>query len=261
MKPSYAIGAKNGLLDQKHLNALGQALWLYLWFLDKQVKDTDLVLGGKPITYQMFSESFPDVPRRTYGLWLDKVKAGGYIEMLRTPHGYVVTITKPKKWAKSDVQNTEQHSKRDVSKTAHRRKSDVQDPALDVQESEHHMAEYGTSNIRETIDIQEETILPSEDKPVAYGKPEINEIFDSWENIMGYKIQGKQTANRRAASNLLKKYNRKGVEQLLHVIDRAQRDRYSGLKVADFAAMQFQINDIIAYAKKLRSTTYETPSF
>lgn len=120
MKPNFNIGARNGLLEQKHFNALGNALWLYLWFLDKQPKNTDKVLGGRPITYQMFSEKFEGVPRITYVRWLSAIKKGGYINLVRTPRGVVVTINKPKKWIVSDVPKMIHHtvdkSNSDVSK-------------------------------------------------------------------------------------------------------------------------------------------------
>jgi hypothetical protein len=115
MRPDYAIGAKNGLLEQKHLDALGPAIWLYLWFIDKQPKNTNKVLGGKPVTYQMFAESFPQVPRITYVRWLEYIRKGGYIDLLRTPRGYVVAINKPKKWVNSDVSQMQHHNKSDVS--------------------------------------------------------------------------------------------------------------------------------------------------
>lgn len=136
---SYSIGAKNGLLEQKHLVALGNALWLYLWFLDKQPKNTDKVLGGQPITYQMFAKSFPDVPRRTYVRWLGDIKAGGYIELLRTPKGSVITINKPKKWFDSDAPKTTQRSK-----------SDAPNMATDAPNMAQPRAKYGSSNIKET---------------------------------------------------------------------------------------------------------------
>src|SRR5438067_159549 len=93
----YSVGLQNGIIDQKHFEAIGQAIWLYIWLLNKQVKTTDKVLGGKPITYNMFAESYPEIPRQTYMRWLARLD-GIYIKLLRAPHGYVVTIVKPKKW-------------------------------------------------------------------------------------------------------------------------------------------------------------------
>lgn len=144
MKPSFSIGARNGLLEQKHLDALGPAVWLYLWCLDKQPKNTDKVLSGRPITYQMFAANFPDVPRRTYFDWLRRLQDAGYISLTRTPRGSVITISKPKKWAKSDVQVSALKPNSDVQKTA----PEVKEP---VRKSAPTSAKNCTSNIRETI--------------------------------------------------------------------------------------------------------------
>jgi DNA-binding transcriptional ArsR family regulator len=145
MKPSYNIGAKNGLLEQKHFDKLGTALWLYLWFLDKQPKDTDKVLGGQPITYEMFALEFGKVSRRTYTYWLKAIVDGGYVTTLRTPRGSVVTINKPKKWSdaqkvaqqKSDAQDVAQRKHSDAQKMTHQNVSDAQDLSRDAQTFAH----------------------------------------------------------------------------------------------------------------------------
>lgn len=137
MKPSYNIGARNGILEGKHMEALGSAIWLYLWFLDKQPKDSAKVLGGKPVTYTMFAQSFPNIPRIKYVRWLALIEAGSYVTLLRTPRGYVVTITKPKKWLKSDVSPAIHHTDINDAKT----ESDVSKPEhheSDVSPVQHH---------------------------------------------------------------------------------------------------------------------------
>lgn len=239
MKPSYSIGAKNGILEQKHMHQLGQAIWLYLWFLDKQPKDTDKVLGGRPITYEMFAEVFPDIPRRTFFRWLDRIKAGGYIEMLRTPRGSVVTIIKPKKWDKSDV-----------PKTAHQSESDVPKMALDVPKTAHPSAKNGTSNIRETIKKQKETVNTSNEvSAVSRGKPEINEVFEYWEQVIGFGIESQVKMNRYAAGNLIKKYGVDGVKKLIDGVNLAHSDRYAP-SISDFRGLQADLNRLLVWGKK-----------
>ncbi len=55
--PGFNIGARNGLLEDKHLRKLGLAIWLYLWFIDRQTKNTDRVLAVRPITYEIVKAS------------------------------------------------------------------------------------------------------------------------------------------------------------------------------------------------------------
>lgn len=241
MKPSYSIGAKNGLLEQKHLDILGPAIWLYLWFIDKQPKDSDKVLGGKPITYEQFAESYPKVPRRTYFAWLERIRAGGYVELTRTPRGSVIIINKPKKWHKSDVQ-----------KMAHQTKSDVQNFAPVVQKMAHRGAENGTSNIKETV---KETITNNNTNvleptaPVRYGKPEVNDLFDYWEKTVGYPIKAKVRSNRFACATLIKTRTVPEMKRLINGVALAQEDRYAP-SVSDFSELQSNMNRFLAWGHK-----------
>lgn len=86
------------------------------------------------------------------------------------------------------------------------------------------------------------------DAPVRHGKPEINELFDLWEHEVGYKVEGKITANRRAASNLLKKYGPDKLGQLIKGVALAQNDKYAP-RIADFSDLQSKANQLIAWGK------------
>jgi hypothetical protein len=97
MKPSFSIGAKNGLLEQKHFDQMGMAIWLYLWFIDKQPKNTNKVSGGAPVTYQTVKNSL-GITHRTYTRWLQILKDGGYIAVQQTRLGLIIEIEKAKKW-------------------------------------------------------------------------------------------------------------------------------------------------------------------
>lgn len=253
MKPSYSIGARNGLLDQKHFNALGHAVWLYLWFLDKQPKDTDKVLGGQPITFEMFAEQFPKVSRRTFTYWMRACVEGGYISTLRTPHGSVITISKPKKWA--DAQEVAHH---DAQQTAHG-KSDAQKMSSDAQKMVKSCAKNDASNIKETITNNNKhsnttDVVLGADAPVRYGKPEINELFDYWAEQVGYEIQSRIQANRRAASTMLKKHGADKLKQLIKGVALAQKDRYAP-RIADLSQLQQKQNDLIAWGHKQTKAT------
>lgn len=99
----FYITVKNGLLDPKHIKAMGGdrgigTVWLFLWFLDKMTlidhdKGEGKVLGGKPITYEEVKEDL-GISLATYKRWLVMLRKGGYISTLRTPHGLVITVYK-----------------------------------------------------------------------------------------------------------------------------------------------------------------------
>jgi len=98
MKGFY-IEVSNNLLDSRHCKQMGDAVWLFMWFIDKVTTITSekgKVLGGKPIKYEDVKEDL-GISRSTYFRWLETLKSGGYITTLRTPYGSCIVITKAKK--------------------------------------------------------------------------------------------------------------------------------------------------------------------
>ena len=91
------IHVKNDLLEKKHVFAMGQALWLYLWFLDHMTSITEegvgRVLGGRPIKYD---DIYADlgISEKTYNRWVALLRDGGYIETTRAPYGMVIHVFK-----------------------------------------------------------------------------------------------------------------------------------------------------------------------
>lgn len=90
MKGFY-ITVKNGLLEAKHVEKISEAIWLFLWLLDKMTiinHETGVgkVLGGKPVK---FEEVVADlgISMRTYRRWVKMLEIGGYISTTRTPYG------------------------------------------------------------------------------------------------------------------------------------------------------------------------------
>lgn len=96
----FGIYVKNDLLEPKHHNQMGVALWLYLWLLDKMTSISEdgigKVLGGKPIKYE---EVFRDlgVSRRTYGRYVEALEVASYITTKRTPYGLIIEVHKASK--------------------------------------------------------------------------------------------------------------------------------------------------------------------
>lgn len=96
----FGIYVKNDLLEPKHFKAIGQALWLYLWILDKMTSVSEdgigKVLHGVPIKFEAVEKDLP-MGRRSYTRYIRCLEGCKYITALRTPYGHVFTITKAKK--------------------------------------------------------------------------------------------------------------------------------------------------------------------
>lgn len=99
----FFITIKNGLLDPKHIKAMGGdkgigTVWLFLWLLDKMtIIDHEIgegkVLGGKPISYEEIEKDL-GISRRTYARWINILRDGKYITTKRTPYGIIFIVHK-----------------------------------------------------------------------------------------------------------------------------------------------------------------------
>lgn len=81
------------------------------------------------------------------------------------------------------------------------------------------------------------------------GKPEINEMFDLWGQVVGIPISSKIKANRFAASNLLKKHGHDKVVALIRGVAEAQQDAYAP-RIADFCQLQSKLTDLLVWGRQ-----------
>lgn len=131
-KENFNVGLTNALLEPKHYHAMGDALWLYTYLLDRQTRRLDKdglgqVAGGVPIRDADISGTIGS-SRRTIIRWRDTLLLHGYVTARRTPYGHVYAIAKPKKWS--------QKTGTDVTQPAHLSKGgDVPFPPTDVTET------------------------------------------------------------------------------------------------------------------------------
>ena len=99
MKGFY-IEIKNDLLEPKHVKAMGQAIWVYMWCLDKMTSVDESgvgkILGGKPIKSEDIAKEL-GVSRRYISTHLIRLSKTGYLNTKRTPYGYSITVNKAKK--------------------------------------------------------------------------------------------------------------------------------------------------------------------
>lgn len=237
----FGIYVKNNLLETKHVVNMGEAVWLYLWLLDRMTSINEngvgKVLGSQPIKYEMV---FADlgVTLRTYRRWLEKLRVAGYVNTLRTPYGLVVTVNKAEKiyQKRSDKNGT---SNTDVPHMSH---PDVPKIVRDVPKIVPRSDKNGTSNKTIQDNTKDNTSITNvigSEKP-SFGKPEINEMFGYWEKTIGYPLKSRVTSNRRACSNLLKRYSALELKKLVDLVHMAHQDSYAGAagKISDFADLQ-----------------------
>lgn len=96
----FGIYIKNDLLEPKHVEKMGTAVWLYLLLIDKMTSiDEDgvgKVLGGRPIKYEEIQAEL-GISQDTYTRWMDKLLEYPYIETTRTPYGIAFRVFKAKK--------------------------------------------------------------------------------------------------------------------------------------------------------------------
>lgn len=140
----YYIQITNNLLDKKHVNQMGSAVWLFMWLLDRMTSVNEegvgKVLGGKPITYEEV-EPCLGMSRRTYSRWIDTLREFDYIQTTRTPAGISIKVKKAKKSFGGYAKNGTSERKRDMPKMS-----------SDVPKVAYRYAKNGTSNIRQYKD-------------------------------------------------------------------------------------------------------------
>lgn len=96
----FGIYIQNDLLEPKHVAAMQDAIWLFMWLEDKVTSiDTHgdgVVLGGKEIKYSEVATEL-GVSQDIYTRWVGILIGYPYIKATRAPHGIVFKVLKTKK--------------------------------------------------------------------------------------------------------------------------------------------------------------------
>ena len=87
------------------------------------------------------------------------------------------------------------------------------------------------------------------ESPETYGNPDINEMFDYWNEKLGYEITAKRQANRNACKNLIKKHGSEKLTKLIDGVAMAQTDQYAP-RISDFTSLQSKFNDLMVWGKQ-----------
>ena len=96
MSASTTFGVSSGLLDAKHVRAIGEALWVFLALVDRQTSEDGEVNAGRPLQVGEIAARL-GVSRRTCERHLARLEGAGYIIRTRTSYGFVYSIRSPKK--------------------------------------------------------------------------------------------------------------------------------------------------------------------
>lgn len=98
MRKSHDIGLKPGILDRKHVDAMGMAYWLYTWIILHQTQTTGFVHGGAVVTYADIQKEL-NMPTRTLKRWMAALYRGGYIEVTYSAYKRMrIRVEKSKKF-------------------------------------------------------------------------------------------------------------------------------------------------------------------
>jgi len=92
------VGVQDGLIDPKHEEAMGSAVWLFLWCIRCETQKSGFVLGGAALSYAEISRR-SGFPERRIRRWLDRLRKHNYVRVLYTNYKMLrIEIMKPKKW-------------------------------------------------------------------------------------------------------------------------------------------------------------------
>ena len=94
----------SGILTPSHVTAIGNAIWIFLWLIDKTTSETvvegqscGVVLYGKPIAARRIAADI-GLAERSCRHYLHQLEAAGYIRMDRTAAGPIIHVRKSIKW-------------------------------------------------------------------------------------------------------------------------------------------------------------------
>ena len=177
----FYITISNGLLKDGHRKRMGEAVWEFMWLIDRVTSIDDQgygkVLGGKPIKLDEIAEDL-EVHRDTVSSNLIKLEEHGYIEKTRTPYGLSIRVVKAKKRFGGNAESNK-----------------VKTPNLNRENAE--------SN--KTIQLDNNNKTVSKDT-AEYGNPDINSLVGLLKKSNHGILDGSDQENRRYCWLLLSKF-------------------------------------------------------
>src|ERR1700730_14360348 len=96
---SYPVPIWNGIFE--HYGRIGDAIWEFLWCIDKITREEDgvgIVLGGMPVKFERIADELKGSHKETVRLHFKLLETEKYIRMRRTPYGHVIEVLNSKKF-------------------------------------------------------------------------------------------------------------------------------------------------------------------
>ena len=100
----------------RHYGRIKQALWLFLWYIDKTTREecedcgrVGYVLGGSPVKDQAAAYDL-GCDRSTVSAWRRMLEDAGYVRTKRVPNGNVVCVLNSKKWVVETMGQSSHHA-------------------------------------------------------------------------------------------------------------------------------------------------------
>lgn len=100
MMNGFFVSITNNLLEDKHFERMGNAVWLYMWLIDRMTDISEgqgIVNGGYPVTHAMVQQNFGTMNDRLYRRYIATLRDAGYINTMKAQYGLYITINKAKK--------------------------------------------------------------------------------------------------------------------------------------------------------------------
>ncbi|MDO8451956.1 MAG: hypothetical protein Q7S76_03745 [bacterium] len=271
MKGFY-IEVSNDLLDPRHCKQMGDAVWLFMWFLDKMTAVTEKkgkVLGGKPIKFKDIQDDL-GISRSTFNRWMKVLKDGGYVQTVRTPYGSCVIVLKAKKRFNNKPS--------DVSEVTHPVRSIINEtspaPEMTHQSSDSDTSLPLSSSDNDTSNKTRQNTDNTEDKAIVPSGPDeigsdsvtntnsedtigknVNDAIALFLPYFPGDFVGKSSAfakkpTRRAVEALLKRYSLDELKELLRKYDSKKTDKFRPEAGTVYEFCTFKLAKIESFLQK-----------
>ena len=111
------------------------------------------------------------------------------------------------------------------------------------------------NNIDNNIDNNNTTKVVLEKTPERFGNSDINELFDEWEKVCGFRINCKIKSNRYACQRMLKSRGKDSILKALPFVAESQLDKYAP-RVVNFMDLEEKWNALGVWYKKKYITNF-----
>lgn len=111
------------------------------------------------------------------------------------------------------------------------------------------------NNIKDNIEDNIDNTKVLEKTPETFGNSDINDLFEAWERVCGYKITSKVKLNRYTCQRLLKSRGKESILKALPYVAESQSDKYAP-NIVNFMDLEEKWNALGVWYKKKYVTNF-----